>query len=378
LACLPLATDRIALLRSAVADRLVYDSETRRALLSGIHRKFVALIPVGSIPAIQISTDLGYLNSIERLVDGTIPLEIWLKNAADLLQPFPAESAAIQQVLHELIRCTAGSGAVENPVATLPTIQQRIVEGDDMLNAAFLEAGARATSSVVRVVVPRFENGVPATNPDGSPRRHNGTAWLLASDLLMTNHHVINARNDNEASASDSDLTFQAAASYVEFNFDSENAVPNRVEVERIEGWDRELDFAVLRLSEAVPNAPLRLRAERIDPTSAATSPLALNIIQHPLGLAKKVALRNNYMYDCPYPRIRYFTDTQRGSSGSPVFDDTWRVIALHRATSFVHDVVFQGRPTGWVNEGVQIAAIMDHLHGRLPALHAEVSAAQA
>lgn len=89
------------------------------------------------------------------------------------------------------------------------------------------------------------------------------------------------------------------------------------------------------------------------------------------------MALRNNHVYDCPYPRLRYFTDTQRGSSGSPVFDDGWRVIALHRATSFVQNVTFQGKSTGWVNEGVQMEAILAHLAAHFPALHDEVAAAQ-
>jgi len=53
-------------------------------------------------------------------------------------------------------------------------------------------------------------------------------------------------------------------------------------------------------------------------------------------------------------------------------------VIALHRATSFVQNVTFQGNSTGWVNEGVQVEAIFAHLEQRFPALHAEIAAAQA
>jgi hypothetical protein len=44
------------------------------------------------------------------------------------------------------------------------------------------------------------------------------------------------------------------------------------------------------------------------------------------------------------------------------VLNDSWQVVALHRASAFVEDVKFQGRLTGWVNEGTQITAILDDL----------------
>lgn len=50
-------------------------------------------------------------------------------------------------------------------------------------------------------------------------------------------------------------------------------------------------------------------------------------------GYAKKVTLRNNNLFETAFPCVRYFTDTEAGSSGAPVFNDNWEVIALHRAT---------------------------------------------
>ncbi len=83
-----------------------------------------------------------------------------------------------------------------------------------------------------------------------------------------------------------------------------------------------------------------------------------VNIIQHPGGSYKKVALRNNAVYSAEHPRLHYLADTLSGSSGSPVLDDSWSVIALHRA-AITKSVQFQGRELQYVNEGIQMHAIL-------------------
>ena len=54
--------------------------------------------------------------------------------------------------------------------------------------------------------------------------------------------------------------------------------------------------------------------------------------------------------------------------------NDGWEVVALHRATSFVSGVQFQGRLAGWVNEGTQILAILDYLKANHPSLYKEIT----
>ena len=49
-----------------------------------------------------------------------------------------------------------------------------------------------------------------------------------------------------------------------------------------------------------------------------------VNIIQHPQGLPKMIAIRNNLL-DYRTPRtLLYETDTDHGSSGAPVLSDSW------------------------------------------------------
>ena len=58
----------------------------------------------------------------------------------------------------------------------------------------------------------------------------------------------------------------------------------------------------------------------------------SLNIIQHPNGEPKQLALRENKLVDVLEQFLHYKTDTAPGSSGSPVFNDQWEVVALHHS----------------------------------------------
>ena len=55
-------------------------------------------------------------------------------------------------------------------------------------------------------------------------------------------------------------------------------------------------------------------------------------IIQHPSGERKQLALRENQVVDVLDNFLHYRTDTSPGSSGSPVFNDQWEIVALHHS----------------------------------------------
>jgi endonuclease G, mitochondrial len=102
---------------------------------------------------------------------------------------------------------------------------------------------------------------------------------------------------------------------------------------------------------------------------------IAVNIIEHPEGTAKKIAIRNDLVTASSGTELRYFTDTKQGSSGSPVLDDQWRVAALHRGSTVAENVQFQGRTVAWVNLGTQITAILEHLKQAFPSVASEIAA---
>jgi V8-like Glu-specific endopeptidase len=53
-------------------------------------------------------------------------------------------------------------------------------------------------------------------------------------------------------------------------------------------------------------------------------------IIQHPEGQPKKIAFQHNLIRAVEPELLQYWTDTEVGSSGSPVFDDSWNLVGLH------------------------------------------------
>lgn len=57
-----------------------------------------------------------------------------------------------------------------------------------------------------------------------------------------------------------------------------------------------------------------------------------VNIIQHPGGEMKQISLYHNIVTHIEERIIQYLTDTLKGSSGSPVFNSDWEVVALHHS----------------------------------------------
>jgi hypothetical protein len=102
-----------AIYRAVLALGGLVDEEV---MLSGIAPEFVASLPLARIPSKsgRLRKTLPYLNGIERLPDGTVPLQAWLKNAAVLFE-WTAASTVFEQALHEMKPEQPTSGARSSP-----------------------------------------------------------------------------------------------------------------------------------------------------------------------------------------------------------------------------------------------------------------------
>ncbi|MFI9588068.1 endonuclease [Streptomyces sp. NPDC052236] len=192
---------------------------------------------------------------------------------------------------------------------------ERLMGRNDLIDVGFLEAGYLAARSVGRVFV-------------RGPAAHYGTGFLVSPSLLLTNNHVLASRQ--EADRGVIEFNYQAGTggrTLLPVVFDLE---PGRFFVtdqdldftlvavaDRSQGGEGLDGFSWLRLSEAQGKVIL---GEKV------------NIIQHPNGEPKQLALRENQVVDLLEHFVHYATDTAPGSSGSPVFNDQWDVVALHHA----------------------------------------------
>lgn len=83
-------------------------------------------------------------------------------------------------------------------------------------------------------------------------------------------------------------------------------------------------------------------------------------IIGHPHGGALSFSMHDNAVLDVELPKIHYRAPTETGSSGSPVFNENWELVAVHHAGSNRMRRL-NGRPgTYEANEGIWVGAIQE------------------
>lgn len=244
-------------------------------------------------------------------------------------------------------------GQVSGPAVTA---LERILLKNDLMSVAYLEIGVRVARTIARIHVP---GGY-------------GTGFMVSPRLLLTNNHVL--ENASVAGASRAEFDFQEGA---------DRRLRSSVFVDLDPGTffvtDRALDFSLVAL-RGDPRNVARLGYNGL--TAAEGKVIVgeyMSIIQHPGGERKQLALRENQLVDVLPNFLHYKTDTAPGSSGSPVFNDQWEVVALHH--SGVPRKDSQGRiltkdgqvwtsamgeqRIHWIaNEGVRVSRILSHLQG--------------
>lgn len=270
-----------------------------------------------------------------------------------LLASAPGRQSAYRDFANGLAR--QGADPITQP--------QKVLFGDDFLSPGFITGALQTMLAVARLVIPRFENGQPQrSGSSDKPLFGGGTGWIIGPQHVITNWHVIAARGQGSMDPLPADIELQCAATTVEFDFDDDNLPAGETAgIAALVHADPVLDYAVLRLALPTARQPLRLRngALALD----TEQPFAVNIVQHPNGLAKQLGLRNNFVVALEGNDIAYSTATDFGSSGSPVCDDAWRVVALHKETTDKFGAFeIEGKSTASINVGTPIHLIIDDL----------------
>jgi endonuclease G len=356
-----------------LADQLGLASKERRPALLAPLGGLGDRLETSRTPVAQLAMDLHTLNGIAELEDGKVPLRLWLREAirlvgedkrADELKRFLAKLSA-----ERTPRPTRPTWA---PPSDLPEYKEAVIQGDDRVPFPFLAQGHEAGKRVARVRVPRFENHKPSLY-QGTQLVANGTGWVIGPGLLVTALHVVMAREPGETEPDEDDLGLQVLHTTATFDHDSRMREGTSIDVAGLVASDHALDYAVLRLTEDPGVAGLRLAKDSLEIKDGVYPPV--NIIQHPNGGPKMIAVRHNLATDAGGDLLRYFTPTDPGASGAPVFHDTWAVVALHRMAAPVPRPVknFEGRRTAYLNQGTSIGRIQEDLQTRYPELWREI-----
>lgn len=131
---------------------------------------------------------------------------------------------------------------------------------------------------------------------------------------------------------------------------------------------EAELDYAIVALGPrqqgAATTADFKYLALSNDPTKHQKG-MSVNIIQHPRGRPKTIAIRNNYLLERTDQYLIYDTDTLPGSSGAPVLNDRWELIGLHHYGEGDNEHQAPDERQKVNNAGIRASAIYDDLKAK-------------
>ena len=291
----------------------------------------------------------------QRLLDSATQIERSI-SAIQLGRPLEAEPDG--ERLKRRVRAVTGLGGEE--AASLlrgdPAPLRRLIgearrgaeriqgQTEDFVGVSFLQLAQAAASGVGRVI---FRNDAP-----------QGSGFMVSPRLFLTNNHVLSSR--------------EAAAGFlVEFDYELDVFGQERAST-RFEfnpaaffctNTEDDLDYTVIAVGSRAQGdgelahfgyCPLLRRDDK-----HALGEVA-NIVQHPEGDFKQVVLRENRWVNRLSTVLHYIADTLPGSSGSPVFNDEWQVVALHHwGEPFREWKLPNGQVADKnVNEGIRISAI--------------------
>lgn len=217
----------------------------------------------------------------------------------------------------------------------------------DFVGVSFIELAKAASGTVGRVI---HNNGNPI-----------GSGFMISDSLFLTNNHVILDKSKSK--------NLQ-----IEFNYEmdyNENPKPvSRFSLDAdtffLSSPESELDFTIIAIGKKI-NGQRDLSdfgyCPLLDSDDKHVLSEFVNIIQHPGGDYKQIVIRENRIVTRLENFLHYVADTEEGSSGSPVFNDQWEVIALHHWGG----PSMESGPDGSelnkdINEGIRISRIVSKL----------------
>ena len=250
---------------------------------------------------------------------------------------------------------------------------ERAIGKNDSVYSNFIDYMQDAKKKVGRIVV-----------SNGSKRLGFATGFMVSEKLMLTNWHVFETKDQAMYSTVEFNYEFGLDGkprSSIEFNFDPDSFFYSFEDLDyclvAVESFDRSGKYTLGDIGYIY-----------LDPTLGKLGnegEECLNIIHHPGGDYKQLSIRENKFKRISSTAVWYESDTAQGSSGSPVFNDQWQVVALHHMGVADRDdngnyvdkkgaiiPVIDGKidvsRIHWIaNEGIRISVIRKHLQAQFP-----------
>ena len=199
------------------------------------------------------------------------------------------------------------------------TERERILGENDLVDMNYLRRGLQAARSVCRV----------ALRESSGREVGYGTGFMVSERLMLTNNHVLPDRTS-------------AGMALAEFGYELDiiGSLNSGTRFELLPDefflTSADLDFTLVAVEPKSIDGTAKLETFgylRMNPqVGKINKGEQVSIIQHPSGQPKQVAIRENKLLSIEERVLWYQADTAPGSSGSPVFNDSWQVIGLHHS----------------------------------------------
>lgn len=234
-------------------------------------------------------------------------------------------------------------------------LEKMVGEALNYVPVAYLDLARLAANAVARVVA-------------ADTRRPKGSGSMVSSRLFLTNNHVLATSDAARSHLLQFDYELDVAGSpkeWSEFRLDPDTFF-----------WTcpaTDLDVTLVAVGDRVTGGR-PVTAFGYLPLSGAKDKHAegdyVTIIQHPEGDYKQIALRENQLIGRGKAgnTLHYEADTLGGSSGSPVLNDQFELIALHHAGGTVLESTLENGEAvpDDSNEGIRVSVIVQRLRTEL------------
>ncbi|BAZ39551.1 hypothetical protein NIES4101_55050 [Calothrix sp. NIES-4101] len=220
----------------------------------------------------------------------------------------------------------------------------------DWYDVGFLKRAIEQAASVCRIEIPT--------------QNIQATAVLIAPRLVLTNYHVLklDESDDMQANALNAILRFGCLTTVNGTETEGESFSLDQQQPILHFSPTKKLDYVLLQVDKSI------LAAKEVKPAqcqinSSLAPKMGINLLQHPSGDSMKLSISCDGIAGVysDMGLIQYVNKAVGGSSGSPCFDENWKLVALHHAE--------RAKSFGSIREGILLTSIYQDIPAEFKSL---------